>query len=706
MGTIDSMKSVLTQSALDAFCEKLHIPDVVHPELPGRNDRIRKVMLVKSVFIAEMDLFAFINHADPTKVQIRERDVAEGEVPLLQLTRGRIVPLAGVDDQGNVNVQGDGNDDVNEEGSDAAEANQTEQGDHVFHVGGIDIVVDDEAHAIVADKPKRIRKKRKAADGAGGSGLPPKKLREDHDAFGIGASIGGKSAAALKSLLEGSTLLVEVGVTSVATLTYVTSFVSLTLEREGGGHTDFVTGPNLRTQRATKMFVVLSKSSHHSSTSAADDKVTSVIRAGTEPVPRSIFRDSASTGEANQDTAEILRQTYIPKWNVTNESAFDDPDICRSVTDHLAHPDKCAMQVGWLNERVVEIASLKAQLSLKEAEAADAIRLGGQIATVEAVEATRASELEGLKEQNAILEGQVAALESVALSCDEFSIKASSLEFEKDILVDQVFKLEGTCFELCDEVSGYKLFKEQVEAVQNKQAKALSGHVAGAIGHAIDKGMHDGLAASIDHGKAKRGLVDVAARNPSAKANYVFAINAPRSVDSSLLAQLESQKDASIADIMDLLYLEGPTAETLKASQLQPSPEQLMLLIHRLEDQVVIGETSLSFSLDVAHARVQRIRGDAAARRISLADAMVPLIEHMSIKNLIGEASTFGVPSAAATTTLSTTFIQDSTVPPIPATDPKILNVGPSTKVSSSRAIVFEKETLETTLEHGASDYV
>nr|GEV31946.1 putative transposase (putative), gypsy type [Tanacetum cinerariifolium] len=40
MGTIDSMTSVLTQYALDALCEKFHIPDVVHPELPGRNDMI------------------------------------------------------------------------------------------------------------------------------------------------------------------------------------------------------------------------------------------------------------------------------------------------------------------------------------------------------------------------------------------------------------------------------------------------------------------------------------------------------------------------------------------------------------------------------------------------------------------------------------------------------------------------------------------
>nr|GFA76270.1 hypothetical protein [Tanacetum cinerariifolium] len=40
MGTIDSVKCILTQSALDALCEKYYILDVVHPVLPGLNDRI------------------------------------------------------------------------------------------------------------------------------------------------------------------------------------------------------------------------------------------------------------------------------------------------------------------------------------------------------------------------------------------------------------------------------------------------------------------------------------------------------------------------------------------------------------------------------------------------------------------------------------------------------------------------------------------
>ncbi|GJR65886.1 putative reverse transcriptase domain-containing protein [Tanacetum coccineum] len=41
MGSIDDIKSTLTQSALDALCEKFHILDTDHHELPGRNNRIR-----------------------------------------------------------------------------------------------------------------------------------------------------------------------------------------------------------------------------------------------------------------------------------------------------------------------------------------------------------------------------------------------------------------------------------------------------------------------------------------------------------------------------------------------------------------------------------------------------------------------------------------------------------------------------------------
>ncbi|GKC16711.1 hypothetical protein Tco_1013493 [Tanacetum coccineum] len=491
--------------------------------------------------ISQMGLFTFIHHADPTKVKIGEWEVREGEVLLLELTRGRVVSLAGVNDQGGADVQGAADDNVNQ---------------------GVVMPQKQIRLTLVTDQSKKVRKKMKAADGASGSGLPPKKLKEDHDASGdVGASIVGKSLVAIQELFEQSTLNVEIGVMAAATVPFVTSFVTPTPEHEDSRHADSVIGPNMRTKPATERFFVLSDSSHHSSTNVAGDEVTSIVRSlvpeppimttavattvvadtfarvpriGPRLVPRSIFGDSASTGEANPDTtspshpvgtkvssdtffivrdmdAETLQQMYVPKWTVINDYALDDHDVCQSVVDHLAplllfyhlYSMDYEQLLTEFNVGTARQTCLSSEVRLRlehklagrkkfkgKSEAAKVIRLRGQIANVEAAKAAKVNELNDLKERNAALEGQVAALECAAaskdaelassnsqvakmtqdlsnlqLSCDELSVKASFLEFEKDKLVDQVSALETTCSDLRNEVMGYKLFKEQIEAV-------------------------------------------------------------------------------------------------------------------------------------------------------------------------------------------------------------------------------------------------
>ncbi|GKB94387.1 hypothetical protein Tco_0980524, partial [Tanacetum coccineum] len=180
-----------------------HIPKRCSP-LPGRNNRIRNSPTGKislSVITAakvshfeilcrvhgfvptvgnfckfninsknkEMDLFAFIRYADPTKVRIGEKKIEEGQVPLLESTRGR------VDARNNVTGEG------------AAD------GQEILVDAGI-IRIEDEVPATVVNKPKGTRKKRKIASGGSGSALPPKRLREDYGTSGdAGASTAGKS---------------------------------------------------------------------------------------------------------------------------------------------------------------------------------------------------------------------------------------------------------------------------------------------------------------------------------------------------------------------------------------------------------------------------------------------------------------------------------------------------------------------------------
>ncbi|GJV32783.1 hypothetical protein Tco_1393183 [Tanacetum coccineum] len=488
--------------------------------------------------------------------------------------------------------------------------------------------------------------------------------------------------------------------------------VCLKPERESVGLTfSLLTGPNLRTQRPTKRFVIPSDSSHHSGTNAADIEVSYVVRspipdppimtmvvatmvvadtssipvprAGNEPVHHILFVDFASIGEANPDVSspsyhagtelstdsfyvsqemdsETLHQTYVPKWNVTNDSALDDPDVFRNVIDHLAPPvlfsqlrsmdydqllvefnvgvacqtclssevrlrlehdlrdkkkleEKCRKQADLSKERDVEIASLKSQLSLKEAEATEAIW-----------ERNLALEEEKTGERNFALVEEKTILRQVAqltkdlsnfqLSYDELSVKDEQVK----VLSDKVAGLDA-------ELMGMDLHLDEEFYPQDLAA------FGGVISRAIDKGMQDGLVAGIDHGKAGRGLINVAAYNPSAEANYVSSVN----------------------------------------------------------------------TLYVVHARVQRIRGNAASQRLSISDGMVPLIELLSAENLVGEVSTSGVPVAiAATTALSNTFVQASSVLPIPVKDYEVVDTKPQAGSSSSPKIIFEQETLKTSPEH------
>ncbi|GJV55505.1 hypothetical protein Tco_1456510 [Tanacetum coccineum] len=581
----------------------------------------------------------------PTKVRIGERQIKEGQTPLLEYTRGRIVPLASVNDQenqdGGAQAVGNQNDDVQDAGHDVNEEGATDGQENPVEAGIVRI--EDEVPATVADKPK---------------------LREDHDTFGdAGANTARKYLAVLQDLLESSTLTAEVGVTVAITIPFVTSFVTPTPESECGSRTDSISRPNLRTQRPAKRFVISLDSPHYSSANAADDEVTSIVRSSVPPPP--VLTATVAATAIIGATSALAHASDVAgpsqpagAENVINDFALDNPKVFRSMVDQLAPPGsfsqlrdmdydqlftefnvgvarqacfsaevrlrsehnyqerkkferRCQRQTDLLKEKHDKIASLKSQLSLKEAEAAEAIRLRGQVATVEAAETSRTNELIGLKERYSALEEEKNVLEKK----DVLSVKASSLEAERDRLIDQVSLLEDTCSGLRDVVSGYKLFKEQIEVVQDEKVKVLSDRVVGLeaelMGMALplDKEFYPCFLTTI----AGRGLADVAAYNPSAKTNHISAVNALRAIDFHLLAQLASHKDASIAKI------------------------------------------------------------------------------------IVGEASTSGVPAVvAATTALSTTFVLASSIPPMPVS---AYDVEPYVEVPSYSIIVFEKEELETTPE-------
>nr|GEU76681.1 transposase (putative), gypsy type [Tanacetum cinerariifolium] len=593
----------------------------------------------------EIDLFSFIQVADPTKVKVGEQEHPEEETRLLDSTVGRVVQLLPV-------------------------------------------------------APAHAKSELEASVmNASGSSHPPKKLRADCETSGEVAT-SDKSLSVLKELLASNMLNVEAGVAAIATLPLVTSLVSPTPEHESGAPVDSNTGLNLRTIGASERFVISLDSCHHSGTNASRAEDDSIIRSAIVPpvMTEVVVTSHAVTVPLVLKTgikalgSWMLRpctKCFFLQWNVLNESLLDDYDVSREFVDHLDPPAMFSQiremdyhhlftefNVGTARQaclnakaRDEEIDNLKAQLLLKETEAAE-----------------RNVSIENEKES---LDGKVTELQSLVFTKD----------LELKDLNDVVHALETTCFGLREQVSGYEWLKEQIEEFWDVQMNIINDKVAKLdvdllemalhleekfyphllttiFGRsAIEKGMQDGLSAGIDHGKTGRSLADVVAYNLAAEADYNSALQRLREVDFSLLAELKSHKDTSVEDIMNLLRLEGPLADAPGMNDLQPNVDQLMLLVYWFEDQVVLGETSLSFALSVTHSRVERIRENVAAKRSALIDVWTLLVNPLSVENLVGEAGTSESVLAIISiiTALSTTFASTSSVPPITIKDYEIV---------------------------------
>nr|GEX77102.1 hypothetical protein [Tanacetum cinerariifolium] len=422
---ITDIKYVLTQKALTFFCETYHILDEVHPQLPSPNQTIHEMPSGK----IEIDLLSFIRTANPTKVRVAKRQRVEDEPRLLESTVGRVVPFlpvapsrasselkASVDKLFDEGASGDG------------------QG---IDIQPVIMTTDTIVEHMAPLQPRHQRKIKIVVADVSGPSHPPKKLKEDYGALG-GASTAGKSRSAVQSLFTEAVLNAEARGEPIPTLPFVTSSVSATPEREDKSPVDSVTELNLRTIGASQRFVISLDSSYHFGANIAEAEVDSIVRysapaiatvttviaavnadttANRVPVEPYLFGVGSSlTGRADSvpsgfpdvsgsdfliggirtvvDPDSDLQKVYIPQWSETNGFGLDDNRICcemldefislsaevrmraeynikekrrlRTVVDEQAEP---------LKVRGGEIESLKAQLLLKEAEAAEAIRL-------------------------------------------------------------------------------------------------------------------------------------------------------------------------------------------------------------------------------------------------------------------------------------------------------------------------------------------
>ncbi|GKC47316.1 hypothetical protein Tco_1065038 [Tanacetum coccineum] len=324
-----------------------------------------------------------------------------------------------------------------------------------------------------------------------------------------------------------------------------------------------------------------------------------------------------------------------------------------------------------LKARDEEIDNLKAQLLLKEAEAAKAIRLRAEASKFEAIEKSLRDEMKALEERNTTLEKEKNDLNvkvtdltaSVVVGeCEvaDMDTLVTSVKSQNDKLMDQVHELEISSSGLQDKLSNYENLTERLEEFLDAQLKIVN-----------DKFEKLWITARITHGTEGRALTDVAEYNPFAEADYISALQHLQSVNFSLLVELRSNKDASIDTLIKILRLEDTLAEILGLIESQPHVNQLLVPIYHSSDKVVVGASALSLALDVSSSRIQKIKENIANHRSALRDVFVHLAEPLSVTALTGTEGTSNamLATAGTTTALSVTFASTSTIAPISVDD-------------------------------------
>ncbi|GJS00799.1 hypothetical protein Tco_0317307 [Tanacetum coccineum] len=336
-----------------------------------------------------------------------------------------------------------------------------------------------------------------------------------------------------------------------------------------------------------------------------------------------------------------------------------------------------------LKARDGEIENLKAQLLLKETEAAEATHLCAQTSNLEAVEKSLRDEVNALKERNAILKKERNALDVKVIDLEalvvgkerdltDLNAQLTSVKSQNNNLVDRVHEREISSVGLQEKVTMWLLTHGmKLAIVKCLNSPEYLSALRAAIGKAIEKGMQDGLSVGITHGKKGRVLTDVAAYNPFAEVDYVSALQRIQNVNFFLLAELKSNKDASVETLMNILCQEGPLDERLGLNELQPHVDQLMVPIHHSPDKVVVGATALSLALDISSIWVRKIRENIANQRAALHGVFVPLSEPFSAAVLTGAEGTSDIVST--TTTLSITFACTSSIAPISMDDYEVV---------------------------------
>ncbi|GKC94440.1 hypothetical protein Tco_1159882 [Tanacetum coccineum] len=653
----------------------------------------------------EMDLLSFIQTANPTKVRVGERKHDEDEPKLLDATIGRVVQLLQIMPARGESELEDNMDKLFGKGG---SGDQVEQGDSASGGQGVGI-------QFVSDATKQLRDDHGTLSGASVGGKSRSVVQRLLTRAVQNAKVRGEIVPTLPFVTssvsatperEDETHTDSVAGTNLQTFGPPPRFV---ISSNSSHHFDanvaeaevdsivrssapvMTTATIVTTTVLKETFVKPSLFAAGSSSAGGNEP----ILGGFSDLTGNDFLVGGIHTVINPDSD--LEKVYVSRWNVTNGSHLDDGGVRCEMIDEFA-PLKFFVsirgmehdqiftefnvgaarqmslsaevrmrtkynikekrrlksivdeQTEVLKAREKEIEDLRAQLLLKETETAEAIRLHAKVSQCKVVER--------MEHEVANLDAQVIAIK---LQSDNQAHQEKVTVYED--YMSQLEKFQDEWMRVVNDKFN-KLYTDFVEIALHLEEKFYSHLLMTIAGRRwlLTYGMKLAIVKCL-HSPEYLSALGVAISKAIEKRKMEL-----QDVNISLLAELKSNKDASVETLMGILRLEETLDERLGLNEAQPHVNQPMVPIHHSLNQTIVSATGLSFSLDVSHNRVQKIRDNIANHRSALCDMFVPLVEPLSSAALEGTEGTSGA-APDTTTNLSTTYASASSILPISTDD-------------------------------------
>nr|GEY78711.1 hypothetical protein [Tanacetum cinerariifolium] len=522
------------------------------------------------------DLFSFIWTVDPTKVRVAERQRAKDEPMLIETTVRRVVLLLPV--------------------APARASSELEASD------------------VASLQPRPQRKRKTVVADASGPSHPPKKSREDYRALG-GAFTAGKSRSVVQILFTEVVLNAEARGEPILTLPFVTSSVSATPEREEKSHADFITGLNLRTIGALQRFVISSDSSHHSGANIAEAEVDSIVRsfapaiatvttvtavvdaattADRVPVEPSLFGvGSSSTGRTDSAPGGF---SDVSGSDFLIGDKFSPPKFFASI--HGMDHNQLFNEFNVGATRQISLSAevrMRAEYNIREKRRLRSVvdeqaeLLKGEVVVLRDHSATLEKETNDLSVKVTDLLASVKVREKEVADLDT---QVTAVRLQNDNLVGPVHELEISSVGLQEKVVVYEDFIGQLEKFQDEKMEEVNEKFNKLCADFVKMALHlkekfyphllttiSGSQWLLTHGMelaivkclnsteylSALGAAISKAVEKICRKDYLLGLpmvhKRLQNVNFSLIAELKSNKDASVDTIMNLLRLDDTLAE-------------------------------------------------------------------------------------------------------------------------------------------------